>query len=158
MPPHRRTTSKALALARADTSAARVWVALFAGLALGALAAATAWGDGHEEVTVSHGYSNFGELKYGPGEAFAYVNPDAPKGGEISIASQGNFDSFNIYTRKGRAGREYRAPLRRPDDRSRRRPLRLLLLPLRDDRVPREPRLGDREPPRRRDLLGRHAR
>lgn len=57
--------------------------------------------DGHEEIIVSHGYSNFGELKYGPGEPFSYVNLDAPKGGEISISAQGNFDSFNIYTRKG---------------------------------------------------------
>ena len=101
MPPHRRTTTQAIAQARDDAAQPRTWWVLFAGLAIGALAAATAWGDGHEEVTVSHGYSNFGELKYGPGEAFSYVNPDAPKGGEISISSQGNFDSFNIYTRKG---------------------------------------------------------
>ena len=53
------------------------------------------------EVVVSHGYSNFGELMYGPDEPFAYVNPDAPKGGEISLWAQGTFDSFNIYTRKG---------------------------------------------------------
>ncbi len=53
------------------------------------------------EVTVSHGYSNFGELKYGPDEPFSYVNVNAPKGGEISLAAQGGFDSFNIYTRKG---------------------------------------------------------
>jgi microcin C transport system substrate-binding protein len=33
-----------------------------------------------------------------------YVNPEAPKGGEISFWSQGNFDSFNIYTRRGVAG------------------------------------------------------
>jgi len=52
-------------------------------------------------TTVSHGYSNFGELKYGPDEPFSYVNLDAPKGGEISLAAEGNFDSFNIYTRKG---------------------------------------------------------
>ncbi|MGI1662951.1 extracellular solute-binding protein [Palleronia sp. KMU-117] len=52
-------------------------------------------------VIVSHGYSNFGALKYGPGEAFAYVNADAPKGGEVSLWAQGGFDSFNIYTRKG---------------------------------------------------------
>ncbi|WGH79485.1 extracellular solute-binding protein [Jannaschia ovalis] len=54
-----------------------------------------------EEVTVSHGYSNFGELKYGPDEPFSYVNLDAPKGGEISLSALGNFDSFNNYTRKG---------------------------------------------------------
>ena len=68
---------------------------------LAVLAAGHAAAESHEEVTVSHGYSNFGELKYGPGEPFDYVNLDAPKGGEISLWSQGNFDSFNPYTRKG---------------------------------------------------------
>ncbi|MEM7641175.1 MAG: extracellular solute-binding protein, partial [Pseudomonadota bacterium] len=54
-----------------------------------------------EEITVSHGYSNFGELKYGPDEVFDYVNPDAPKGGEISLATLATFDSFNPFTIKG---------------------------------------------------------
>lgn len=55
-----------------------------------------------EETTVSHAFSNFGEVKYGPDfQHFDYVNPDAPKGGEVSLWSQGTFDSFNIYTRKG---------------------------------------------------------
>lgn len=52
-------------------------------------------------TTVSHGYSNFGELKYGPDESFSYVNPDAPKGGEASFSSLGTFDSFNQFSRKG---------------------------------------------------------
>ncbi|MCU9850192.1 extracellular solute-binding protein [Defluviimonas sp. WL0024] len=53
-------------------------------------------------VTISHGYSNFGELKYPADFAHLdYVNPDAPKGGEISIWSQGSFDSFNQYARDG---------------------------------------------------------
>ena len=61
--------------------------------------------DGHETITVSHAYSNFGAIKYGPDFAHLdYVNPDAPKGGEISTWSQGNFDSFNNYTRKGVPG------------------------------------------------------
>lgn len=60
-----------------------------------------AFAQSDEEIIVSHGYSNFGELKYGPDEPFSYVNVDAPKGGEISLAAQGSFDSFNIYTRKG---------------------------------------------------------
>lgn len=97
MTPHRRTQTLAVAIDQPATS--RIGLAAwFGGLALGALVAASAWGD---TVTVSHGYSNFGELKYGPDEPFSYVNPDAPKGGEISLAAQGNFDSFNIYTRKG---------------------------------------------------------
>ena len=71
-------------------------------VAMGVLLGGTAaWADAHEGVTVSHGYSYFGQLKYGPGEPFAYVNPDAPRGGEISLSTLGNFDSFNIYTRNG---------------------------------------------------------
>ncbi|WP_147127206.1 extracellular solute-binding protein [Shimia ponticola] len=60
--------------------------------------------ESHENVTVSHGYSFFGDLKYDADfEHLNYVNPDAPKGGEISIAGQGTFDSFNRYTLKGNA-------------------------------------------------------
>ncbi len=55
-----------------------------------------------DSVTVSHAYSNFGEVKYPAGFAHLdYVNPDAPKGGEISIATYGTFDSFNQYARDG---------------------------------------------------------
>ncbi|MCA0272064.1 MAG: extracellular solute-binding protein [Proteobacteria bacterium] len=54
------------------------------------------------EVTTSHGFSNFGELKYPADLAHLdYVNPDAPKGGEISIWALGNFDSFNQYAMEG---------------------------------------------------------
>jgi microcin C transport system substrate-binding protein len=55
-------------------------------------------------VIVSHGYSTFGELKY-PADFphLDYVNPDAPKGGEISIWAQGTFDTFNPYSSQGRA-------------------------------------------------------
>ena len=75
-------------------------------LSLGSLilvmwSAGAAFAENHETVIVSHGYSNFGELKYGPDEPFAYANVDAPKGGEVSLWSQGGFDSFNIYTRRG---------------------------------------------------------
>jgi len=43
-----------------------------------------------QDITITHGYSNFGELKY-PAEFdhLDYVNPDAPKGGEISTWSLG---------------------------------------------------------------------
>ncbi|GFE64877.1 extracellular solute-binding protein [Litoreibacter roseus] len=64
--------------------------------------AATTFATKAEEVIVSHGYSSFGDLKYGPDfEHLDYVNPDAPKGGEISTWSLGNFDSFNQYARQG---------------------------------------------------------
>lgn len=57
------------------------------------------------DVTVSHGISTFGELKY-PADFthLDYVNPDAPKGGEMSIPWLGTFDSMNPFTRKGRSG------------------------------------------------------
>ena len=58
-----------------------------------------------EDVIVSHGYSDFDELVYAEGfEHYNYVNPDAPKGGEISIWAQGTFDSFNPFTPKGNPG------------------------------------------------------
>lgn len=58
-----------------------------------------------EQMIVSHGYNFYGELSY-PADYphFNYVNPDAPKGGEISIAAVGTFDSMNPYARKGNAG------------------------------------------------------
>ncbi|GIT89765.1 ABC transporter substrate-binding protein [Jannaschia pagri] len=70
-------------------------------VATAALAFGSAGLAGAQDVTVSHGYSNFGTLKYGPGEPFSYVNLDAPKGGEISLHALGNYDSFNLYTRNG---------------------------------------------------------
>ncbi len=57
-----------------------------------------------EETIKSYGFSTFGEFKYGPDfEHLDYVNPDAPKGGEISIWAQGTYDTFNPYSSKGRA-------------------------------------------------------
>ncbi len=53
-----------------------------------------------------HGISTYGELKYPADfEHLDYVNPDAPKGGEISQWAFGEFDSMHPYTIKGRAGR-----------------------------------------------------
>lgn len=55
-------------------------------------------------TTVSHGYSFYGDLSY-PADYphFDYVNPEAPKGGEIAIAFVGSLDSMNPYSGKGRA-------------------------------------------------------
>ncbi|MFT5343814.1 MAG: microcin C transport system substrate-binding protein, partial [Paracoccaceae bacterium] len=58
-----------------------------------------------DTIIKSHGFAEFGELKYPKGfKHFDYVNPDAPRGGELAYAAQGTFDGFNPYTRKGRAG------------------------------------------------------
>ncbi|TNF61537.1 MAG: ABC transporter substrate-binding protein [Burkholderiales bacterium] len=68
------------------------------GLAL-ALAAAMAW--------AGHGYALWGELRYPPGFShFGYVNPDAPKGGELRLASPfraSTFDKYNPFTLRGSA-------------------------------------------------------
>ncbi len=62
---------------------------------------APVWAEG--DTIVAHGISTFGDLKYPAGFArFDYVNPDAPKGGEISQWTSGGFDSMNPYTIKGR--------------------------------------------------------
>ena len=57
-----------------------------------------------QEVITAHGISTFGDLKY-PADFkhLDYVNPEAPKGGEISEWTSGGFDSMNPFTLKGRA-------------------------------------------------------
>ncbi|MDR5652223.1 extracellular solute-binding protein [Ruixingdingia sedimenti] len=87
-------------------------VVVGAGLA-GALALSLAQGAAAQDAAAqpagdmirSHGYSYYGDLKYPADFAhFDYVNPDAPKGGEIALAASGTFDSMNPYSVKGRAG------------------------------------------------------
>ena len=68
-------------------------------LILGSLA----YGENH--IIKSHGISTFGELKYNSDfQHLDYVNPNAPKGGEVSIWAFGSFDSMHPYTTKGRSG------------------------------------------------------
>jgi microcin C transport system substrate-binding protein len=53
-------------------------------------------------VIKSHGIAIFGKLKYDKDfKNFDYVNPQAPKGGEIKISSTSAFDSLNPYIVKG---------------------------------------------------------
>lgn len=52
----------------------------------------------------AHGIAMHGDLKYPPGfKHFDYVNPDAPKGGQVIQAAIGTFDSFNSFIIKGTA-------------------------------------------------------
>jgi microcin C transport system substrate-binding protein len=68
-------------------------------LILACLLAAPCW--------AAHAYAQFGDVKYPPGFThFDYVNPNAPKGGEIRMVPptrQTNFDKFNPFTLKGNA-------------------------------------------------------
>ncbi|MFL2814628.1 MAG: extracellular solute-binding protein [Candidatus Puniceispirillales bacterium] len=58
-----------------------------------------------DNIIKSHGISTFGELKYEKNfKHLDYVNPNAPKGGEVSIWAFGSFDSMHPYTPKGRSG------------------------------------------------------
>ena len=55
----------------------------------------------------AHGYALWGDMKYPPGFIhFDYVNPDAPKGGEIRLVSNlrlSTFDKYNPFTIRGAA-------------------------------------------------------
>ncbi|WP_425928440.1 extracellular solute-binding protein [Pseudomonas sp. NyZ201] len=53
-------------------------------------------------ITESHGYAQFGTLKY-PAKFthFDWVNPQAPKGGILRAMAFGTFDTLNPYTFKG---------------------------------------------------------
>lgn len=53
-------------------------------------------------VIKSHGYAQFGSLKYPANFShFNWVNPQAPKGGTLRIMASGTFDTLNPYTLKG---------------------------------------------------------
>ena len=66
-----------------------------------------AWALWAAPVWAAHAYAQFGDIKYSPGFShFDYVNPDAPKGGEIRMVPPTrptNFDKFNPFTLKGTA-------------------------------------------------------
>ncbi len=104
----RRRTGEAIA--QTDHLRAKVLYLICLTFSLLFLGIAAANAESHEEVTISHGYSNFGELKYGPDDPFSYVNVDAPKGGEVSLWAEGTFDSFNGFTRKGVTAASYTLP------------------------------------------------
>ncbi len=53
-------------------------------------------------VAPVHGIAMHGDLAYSADfEHFAYTNPDAPKGGTLTLDAQGSYDSFNPYIIKG---------------------------------------------------------
>lgn len=59
------------------------------------------------QALAGHAYSQFGEIKYPAGfRHFEWVNPEAPRGGEIELVPPlriTNFDKFNPFTLRGTA-------------------------------------------------------
>jgi microcin C transport system substrate-binding protein len=53
----------------------------------------------------AHAYAQFGDIQYPPGfDHFSYVNPQAPKRGQLALVAPqiaNNFDKYNPYTLKG---------------------------------------------------------
>src|SRR5580692_8181745 len=78
----------------------RIIVALaVAASALAGFAASAAESGG---TRIVHALSTIGAPKYGPDfKQLDYVNPDAPKGGEIRLDAIGGFDSLNPFIIKG---------------------------------------------------------
>lgn len=68
-----------------------------------ALLAAPGSAEAQQKVQRGHGLAMHGDLKYPAGfKHLDYVNPNAPKGGEVRISTVGGFDSFNPFIVGGR--------------------------------------------------------
>lgn len=94
-----RRQSKAIAKVHNDQSGTiRLWTGAAVVLIGGALLASQAFADSHVEIIESHAFNEYGSIKYPADFAHLdYVNPGAPKGGEISISADGTFDSMNPF-------------------------------------------------------------
>ncbi|MEM9426656.1 MAG: extracellular solute-binding protein [Pseudomonadota bacterium] len=76
----------------------RLWAAGLLGLCAALAIPGLAKAESHETIIVSHGYNEYDELRYSPDDPhLEYVNPDAPTGGDFSIAVIGTFDSMNPF-------------------------------------------------------------
>ena len=83
------------AMRRHITALRRIGVGLAAAMLLMASAP-------KDEGAVRHGLSAFGDLKYGADFAhFEYVDPTAPKGGELRLWALESYDSLNPFVLKG---------------------------------------------------------
>jgi microcin C transport system substrate-binding protein len=58
-------------------------------------------------VTRSHAFSTLGKPQLPPDFAhFPYVNPEAPKGGDVALSAVGTFDNFNQFIVRGTAAEQ----------------------------------------------------
>jgi len=72
------------------------------GLALACLLVSAAPVIADDAIEPVHGIAMHGDLAYPADfEHFAYANPDAPKGGTLTLSALGSFDSFNPFIIKG---------------------------------------------------------
>jgi microcin C transport system substrate-binding protein len=97
----RRSALTALPVAAA---ARQPTLAALSALAATALCLLTSVGASAEQIYRGHALGIHDEIKYGADfRHFDYVNPDAPKGGELRLARTGTFDSLNPFILKGLA-------------------------------------------------------
>ena len=91
--------SRAIAADYPQSSIVSRWV--IAGVAaLGLMVAAGTVRGEEDGIIRSHGYSYFGDLTYPADfEHFDYVNPQAPKGGEIALWAPGRYSRRSIPAR-----------------------------------------------------------
>jgi microcin C transport system substrate-binding protein len=82
----------------------RAKIRMTAILGLVGVVAAPAWAS---QAAGAHAIAMYGDLKYGPNfRHFDYVDPQAPKGGDLREAALGTYDSFNPFILKGTAAGE----------------------------------------------------
>lgn len=81
----------------------RIGTGVFAGLAAVTMSIVPAAASAQDRTAPPiHGLAMFGEPAYGPDFThFDYTNPDAPKGGTITLEDSSGFDNFNPYILRG---------------------------------------------------------
>jgi ABC-type oligopeptide transport system substrate-binding subunit len=93
----------AVRLASGQNGGMRRLACLLSGCILSACLGTAAW--------ATPGYAVWGTFKYAPGFThFEYVNPSAPKGGELRMVAGSRistFDKYNPFTLKGNAPRSW---------------------------------------------------
>lgn len=97
------TAAQAKAASRAAPQPKPLLLSLLLPLVILAVILFAPFARAEQAVIKAHGISTFGGLKYDADFAHLdYVNPNAPKGGEISLWAFGTFDTMNPYSTKGR--------------------------------------------------------
>ena len=84
------------------TSIFRIGRGLLAAALISSTAMVPAWAEALDGVEGKHGIAMHGDLKYAPAFThFDYVNPKAPKTGEIHLSAIGTYDNLNPFILKG---------------------------------------------------------